>query len=250
MKYWIVIVLLTFSFIACKKQTEKLRLTDVTAYYPMSVGKVFIYRMDSTRLINFTNFVTAYYLVKDSVAGRYVDILGDTSYTVFRYITDTLASQPYQYSETHSIVYGSSTVEYIDGNNARFIPLANPLSFNTTWSGNIYLDSAHQRITDNTSYLGWNYQYTSINQPYTVLDSTYQNTITVLQVADSSLGDFEIHKINSKTYSTEVYAKGVGLIEKNIIDYFFQPEIDTPVYKAGYYEDGCFGVKLRLVSYK
>ena len=248
MKYWFVIVLLTFSVIACKKKTENIGLTDVTSYYPMSVGRVFIYRMDSARLINFSQLVTAYYLVKDSVAGKYVDILGDTSYTVFRYITDTLASYPYQYSETHSIVYANNKIEYVDGNNARFIPLANPVSFNTSWSGNSYLDIDHQRITDNTSYKGWTYQYTSINQPYTVFDSTFQNTVTVQQVADSS-GVFDPSILNSKTYSVEVYAKGVGLVYKEIMDYFFQPPVTEP-YKAGYYEDGCFGVKLRLVSYK
>lgn len=248
MKYLIVIVLFTFSFIACKKETENIGLTDVTAYYPMSVGKVFIYRMDSTRLINFTDFVTAYYLVKDSVAGKYVDNLGDTSYTVFRYITDTLAKQPFQYSETHSIVYAKNKIEYVDGNNARFIPLANPVSFNTSWSGNAYLDIDKQRITDNTTYHGWTYQYTSINEPYTVFDSTFQNTVKVQQAADSS-GVFDPNILNSKTYSVEVYAKGVGLVYKEIMNYFFQPPVQEP-YKAGYYEDGCFGIKLRLVSHK
>ena len=248
MKYLIVVVLFVFSLVACKKQTESLSITDVSAYYPLSVGRVFIYRMDSTRLTNFTNFTTAYYLAKDSVAGVFVDLTGRKSYTVFRYITDTLASKPYQYSETHYVVYDKSRIEYVDGNNYRFIPLANPLSFNTSWAGNSNLDSLQLRITDNTTYKGWLYQYTNINQPYTVLDSTYQNTISVQQAADSS-GVFDVNTLNSKTYSVEVYAHGIGLVYKEIMDYFFQPPVTEP-YKAGYFEDGCFGVKLRLVSYK
>jgi hypothetical protein len=250
MKYLIVVVLLVFSVVACKKQTETLDIANVASYYPLSIGNVFIYKMDSTRLVNFTSLGTVYYLVKDSVAGSFVDLTGRKSYTVFRYLTDTLASQPYQYSETHYVVYDKSRIEYVDGRNFRFIPLANPLSFNTSWHGNSYLDSAQLRISDNTTYYGWLYQYTSINQPYTVLDSTYQNTISVQQVADSSKGDFDIYKANSKTYSREVYAKGVGLVEKNMINYFFQPQIDTPVIKAGYYEDGYFAVNLSLLSYK
>ena len=248
MKYLIVVVLFTSSFMACKKQTEILGLTDVAAYYPMSLGKVFTYRMDSARLIHFSVFDTVYYLVKDSVAGKYVDNTGRTSYTVFRYITDTLASQPYQYSETHSIVYDNNKIEYVDGNNLRFIPLANPLSFNTSWSGNSYLDSAQQHITGTVSYNGWTYQYASINQPYIVFDSTYKNTVTVQQIdAGSTLADPTT--LYTKVYSVEVYAQYVGLVYKKILVYSHQPP--TPDFsKPGYYEDGSFGVKLRLVSYK
>ncbi len=250
MKYFIVFGLITLSFMACKKQTEDITatqgITDIKLYYPMTVGNVFMYRMDSTRLVNYTEFKTAYYLVKDTVAGTFLDGQGRTCYTVFRYITDTLASQPYQFSETHYIVYDQNKIEYVDGRNYRFIPLANPLSYSTTWNGNLYLDSAQLRITDNTSYKGWTYQYTSINQPFSVLDSTYQNSITIQQASDSS-GVFDSNTLHSKTYSAEVYAKGVGLVYKEIMDLFFQPPTDN---KAGYLEDNSFGVKLRLISHK
>ena len=249
MKYYIVIVLTAFFVTACKKQTEDIGLLDASNYYPMSVGKVFKYRIDSARLINFTVFDTAYYLIKDSVTGKFVDLKGNITYTVSRYITDTLESYPYQYSETHSIVYDNNKIVYVDGNNFHFIPLVNPLSLNTTtWSGNSILDSTQQIITTNAFYKGWTYQYTSLNQPFTVFDSTYKNTATVLQV-DLSSNLSDPNSLYSKEYSVEVYAQKVGLIYKQILVYSHQPP--APDFsKPGYYEDGCFGIKLRLVSYK
>ena len=251
MKYWFIILLSFVCLIGCKKQSETLALDDISTLYPMQVGRVFIYRMDSTRISNYA-FSTVYYLAKDSVVNTFVDNQGRTCYSVLRSLTDTLASQPYQHNETYYVAYDKNKIETVDGNNRRFINLVNPVSYNTTWSGNSYLDTSVNPIysqviiTDNTSYLGWTYQYTAINQPYAVIDSTFPNTFTVQQIADSS-GTFDPNNISFKTYTVEVYAKGVGLVYKEFMDYFFQPPA-PPL--AGYYEDGSFGLKLNLVSYR
>jgi hypothetical protein len=249
-KYWVILLLGIGSFMAaCTKQTETLNLSDIKEFYPLSVGNVFTYRMDSTRLTNFTKFTTAYYLVKDTVTGTFLDNQGRTCYSVSRLQTDTLMSQPYQYNYTYYVVYDKNKIEYVDGSNLRFIKLTNPVSFNTVWLGNIYLDAIQDSITSNTSYTGWNYQYTSITAPYSVSDSLYQNTLTVQQASDSSAGVFDETKVNRKTYSIEVYAQGAGLVYKEFTNYFFQPPMSNP-YQAGHYEDGSFSIKLRLIKYK
>ena len=242
MKYWLIALLVSVSLIACNKQSETLSFDDISTLYPVKVGSVFIYRMDSTRLNNF-QFSTVYYLAKDSVVNTFLDNQQRTCYTVFRYLTDTLQSQPYQYNQTYYIADDKNKIEVLDPNNCRFINLVNPVSLNTTWSGNSYLDSAQVKISDNTSYSNWTYQYTAINQPYTVIDSTFPNTFTIQQNADSS-GVFDPNTLSYKTYSVEVYAKGVGLIYKELMDYFYQT---TP---SPAYEDGSFGIKLNLVNYK
>ena len=243
MKYLFVGLLFTFSLIACKKQTESpqsLGLVDIDSLYPLKVGSVFIYRMDSTSA-TLGSLSTSYYLAKDSVAQTFLDNQGRTSFMVLRYLTDTLAANPYQYNESYYVTYDKNKIELLDGNNRRFINLVNPVSLSTTWSGNSYIDSV--KISDNTSYAGWTYQYTSIAQPYTVINGTFANAYTVLQAADSS-GVFDPSNISFKTYSVEVYAQGVGLIYKELTDYFYQT---TP---SPAFEDGSFGIKLNLVSYK
>ena len=244
MRYLFVFLLLSCGLIACKKQSETLIVTDIKDYYPLQVGRVFIYRLDSTRISNFV-FSTAYYLEKDSVVGFFNDAQGRPSYILNRFVTDTLQTQPYQMVESYYVTYDVNKIEYVDGANRRFIKLVNPVSLYTTWDGNSYLeDSIQIKITDNTSYLGWVYQYTSVNQPATVKNNTYSNTFTVLQKADSS-GVFDPTILSYKTYSTEVYAKGVGLVYKEFMDYFYQT---TP--SPAYYEDGSYGIKLQLISYK
>jgi len=164
-------------------------------------------------------------------------------------LTDTLASQPYQYNQSYYVTYGNNKIEVLDANNRRFIPLVNPVSYNTTWDGNSNFDtdSTLESISQSTSYIGWTYQYTSINQPYTVIDSTFPNTTTILQNADSTALVFDPNFIYTYIYSTEVYAQGVGLIYKQCNAYTWQPPASP---NAGYYEDGSFGITLNLVSYK
>jgi len=235
MKYWLIALLFSVAVFGCKKATESpssLGLADITSYCPMKLGKVFIYRMDSSNAV-LGNFVTSHYLAKDSVVNTFVDNQGRTCYLIFRYLTDTLVSQPYQYNQSYYVAYDKNKIEFVDANNRRFINLVNPVSTYTTWYGNSQIDSL--QISQNTSFAGWQYQYTTVNQPYTVFDSTFPNTVTILQNADSS------SVIPSETYSTEVYAQGVGLIYKQIIDYFYQ---------SSGVEDGCFELTLNLVSYK
>ncbi len=244
MKYLFLGLLLSFSFISCKKKSEILVMDDISTLYPLKVGSVFIYRMDSSSSSQ-NGMSTSYYLAKDSVSKTFLDNQGRTSFLVLRYLTDTLATKPYQYNESYYITYDKDKIETIDGNNRRFVNLVNPISLNTTWSGNSYIDSV--KITDNTTYAGWTYLYTSINQPFTVIDSTFPNTTTILQNADSSGIVFNPNFFYSKTYSTEVYAQGVGLIAKQILVFAYQAPTTT---NPSYYEDGSFGVKLNLVSYK
>ncbi len=240
MKYLFVVLLVSFSFVACKKQTESIALDDISTLYPLKVGSVFIYRMDSTSATLGT-LVTNHYLAKDSVSKTFLDNQGRTSFLVLRYLTDTSGIQPYQYNLSYYVTYERNRIELLDGNNRRFINLVNPVSINTTWSGNSYVNPV--KISDNTSYAGWTYQYTSTAQPYTVIKGTFDSAYTVFQAADSS-GIFDPNNISFKTYSKEVYAKGVGLIYKEMTDYFYQT---TP---SPAFEDGSFGIKLNLVSYK
>jgi len=242
MKFLLPILLLSILLVSCSKESETITQDTVKDLYPLSVGKVFVYRLDSTSL-NLGKFSTAYYLEKDSVVSTFKDNLGRNGYVFYRYLTDTALSVPYHYADTYYAVVTDKRVEIVDSYNRRFVPLSNPVSFSNSWLGNSYLDYSQLSITANTNYDGWNYQYTSVNEPYTVLKGTFPNTYTVLQKADSS-GVFNPSTINSKTYSVEVYAKGVGLIYKYFDDYFYQI---TP---QPAYEDGSYSIKMNLVDYK
>ncbi len=237
--------LLLFSaaqIVSCGKQTETLNIITAKELYPIKVGKIFTYRLDSTVVATFgASLQKTYYLAKDSVESSFLDNQGRQSYRIFRYITDTLASKPYQYSATYYAVIDSNKIEYVD-NNLRFITLVNPVSETTTWKGNSYINTT----TNSTNYFlnNWQYQYQDIDVPYTVKKGSINNTVTVLQQDESSSPTFNPNFYYNKTYSVEVYAKGVGLIYKDFLHYTYQV---TP---SKYYETGSYGIRLSLVDYK
>jgi hypothetical protein len=228
--------------ISCNKQTDTLSIIAAKELYPLQVGKTFTYRLDSTVVATFgAALQKKSYLAKDSVESSFLDNQGRQSYRIFRYLTDTLVSKPYQYAATFVATIDSNRIEYID-NNLRFIALVNPVSNNTTWKGNSYINTTTN--ADNFFLNNWQYQYQNINEPFTVKKGSINNTVTILQQNESSAANFDPNFYYNKTYSVEVYAKGIGLIYKDFLHYTYQV---TP---SKYYETGSYGIRLSLVDYK
>lgn len=232
----------TFFVISCAKQSETLSIIAAKDLYPMQVGKTFTYRLDSTVVATFgASLQKKSYLSKDSIESSFVDNQGRKSYRIFRYITDTLLSKPYQYTATYYATIDSNKIEYVD-DNLRFIDLVNPVSLNTTWKGNSYINTTTN--SDNYYLNNWQYQYQNINESFTVKKGVINNTVTILQQNESSATNFDPNFYHNKTYSIEVYAKGIGLIYKDFLHYTYQV---TP---SKYYETGSYGIRLSLVDYK
>ena len=239
---YLLLLLVATQIVSCGKQTETLNIIAAKELYPIQVGKTFTYRLDSTVVATFgASLQKKSYLAKDSVESSFLDNQGRQSYRIFRYITDTLASKPYQYTATYYAVIDSNKIEYVD-NNLRFITVVNPVSANTTWKGNSYINTTTNG--DNYFLNNWQYQYQKIYAAYTVKKGSINNTVTILQQDESSSPVFDPNFYHNKTYSVEVYAKGIGLIYKDFLHYTYQV---TP---SKYYETGSYGIRLSLVDYK
>lgn len=239
-------ILLTIGITGCKKQTEQLAVTPLSDYTALQPGKVLIYHLDSTLLdASGSQLVNAAYLVKDSTGGQYTDNTGRPSYTIFRFITDTLNANPWQPLLTYYITPTSTAVETVDDNNLRFVSLAQPVQEGFTWNGTTYIDT--RSATSNYQYMdGWQFAYQNVNKPYTVLKGAIDSTVTVLQVDDTSPpGPFDPDSYQQRNYSTEVYAKGVGLIYKEFLHWTWQP---TP--EPAQYQKDSYGIKLNLIAVK
>lgn len=239
-------LLLTFlAVLSCRKESESLSPLPPAEYYPLRVGQSLVYRLDSTLYVSFgTRIKVNSYLAKDSIAGTAADNLGRTTYVVYRYLTDTLQKNPYTFSSSYTITPAGSTIEATDADNLRYIKLVQPINVFTSWSGNSYIDVS----SDRAAYLsGWQYQYRNINQPFTVLAGTLDSTITVLQDSSINITDpFVDTVLQNVSYSSEVYAKGIGLIYKDLSYYMYQPVgTITPGYTAQ-----SFGIRLNLISYR
>ena len=238
------LLLMIITVFGCEKESETLSVPSLTDYYPLQAGKSFIYRLDSTLYVSFgTAIKINSYLAKDSIISTFDDNLGRTSYLVYRYLSDTLQESPFIYSSSYYITPTDKTVEVTDADNLRYIKLTSPVSTTTSWNGNAYVDVSSNK----TDYLNnWQYQYQNINAPFSVLAGTVDSTITVLQNDDSTLTQpFDPYVYQSRSYSSEVYAKGIGLVYKDLLYWVYQPLGGiTPGYTAE-----SFGIRLNLISH-
>lgn len=202
-------------------------MTDTPAdYYPMHVGNYIIYRMDSLKFINVGSEDTVIsYLAKEVVEDSISDNLGQPSYRVVRYLSDTTGSSGWTPSIAYMVTPFKGSVEVVE-NNLRIIKMVTPVQDWISWLGNIYLDTKSD--TSAIAYMdGWNYTYANTGQPFDVLAGTIPVTVTVNEadaVTGSPNGSF-----TQTIFSQEVYGKNIGPIYKKFLYTAYQsPDVDYP----------------------
>jgi hypothetical protein len=180
-------------------------------YFPLVAGDTLYYQEDSIIYNDFYSTVDTFsHQVMDVTSSTFTDNSGRLSYLINRYIRDS-GQQAWQQDISYAITAEPSRIEDLE-NNLRFVKLIFPVQLNLTWKGNIFIDPDP---TDNLSYLeGWNYQYTSVNQPDTIEGMRYDSTLTVVQQPDQLI---QTPEYSSEVYSVEKYARGIGLIYKDLI---------------------------------
>lgn len=239
------ILIVVFGLISCSKETEVLNVGTLNEFYPLQVGKVFIYRLDSTVLASFGSaLVIKSYQAKDSVESTFTDNQGRLSYRIFRLLRDTAGVKPWQVAATYFATPTQKQVEFVD-NNLRFLKLLAPLSEGYTWKGHSYIDT--KSLNTKVGYLDeWQYEYRNVGQPFKIFNTTYDNTVTVFQQDETTPpGPFNPNlDVQIRTLGNEVYAKGVGLVYKEFLYWNWQR--NPPPAK---YQDGSYGIKLRLISH-
>lgn len=244
---WVVFLVIigAAALASCKKEHDNTAFEKAADYFPLAEGKTFLYRLDSIKPVNIdTKLDTFYYLAKDSVIEKFLDNLGQTSFKIYRYTTDTLLQHPFQYRNTYYVTQTSTGIEVVE-NNLRFIKLASPVSENTKWRGNSYIDTK----TANSQYKyfdEWNYRYQNIGMPFTTRGGSFNETVTVFQhQSQVQQGEFDPSYFDQRTYAVEVYAKGVGLIYKRFL--FWDWQLNNP---GPHFESNSNGLNLNLLDYK
>lgn len=238
------LLLVITGFISCKKESQQLNTPPISDFYPLEVGHVYYYQMDSTVLVNFgARFENRSYHLKDSIESTLMDDQGHLSYRIFRFITDTAESQPWKYYGTTTATIANNQLEYVE-DNLRYIRLHEPIRNGFTWKGNSYIDTRTEQSA--VKYLDdWDYEYGDFGQSFTdtATGRTFENTVTVFQANELSPGDVEDPTLpfQQKKYAYEVYAKGIGLVYKNILQWTWQ---------STHFEDNGFGLKLVLIKHQ
>ncbi len=244
MKKIILLLAIVVFFAACKKESEKLQITPISDYAPLAVGKYVTYNLDSLVYLNFgATQAHHFYEVKYLTADSLKDLLGRKAFRIVRYIR-TLPNGIFTPDNTFVAVNTGTNFEFTE-NNLRYLKLTLPIINDRKWKGNSAIDVTS--VGSDLQYLAdWDYTYTEVNQPKKVGTFNIANTITVKEIDESvnlpviPAGQPNQTNIASRDYSQEIYAKDIGLVQRDFIHFEYQ--LAFPGY-IGY------GVKMVMVDH-
>jgi len=196
-------------FLSCKKDNSVPEKIDLGYnYFPIKIGQSLVYDVDSVAYLQPSgDTIIEKFRIKESIESLYKDNQNRDTYKLVRYKKKYQVGVSYDQmdwilQDVWSVNLTTKTVE-INEENQRFIKLIFPVEKNSTWNGN-----AQNSIGE------WKYKYTDVHQPLSLNGLQYDSTLTVTQYKESTA-------IYYKNY-TEQYAKGVGMIYKEVSDYTFK----------------------------
>jgi len=164
-------------------------------YFPVDIGNWIIY--DVVDIRHDINHDTLNYQIKEIITADFFDNSGRLAQRVERYVRDSEA-EPWQFGDVWHSIRTSRTAEKVE-EDERFVKLIFPVTEFKYWDGNAY----NQRVS-------WEYYFDSIDYAGTVGSIVYDSLAYVMQRENSNFVEYE--------QAFEVYAKNIGLVEKQLID--------------------------------
>ncbi|MFT7589209.1 MAG: hypothetical protein ACI959_001426 [Limisphaerales bacterium] len=187
------------------------------SYFGLEPGAVREYMIDSIQYRETLSNDTSRWYVKEEIGEMYTDLEGKTAYSILRYKRRNESSS-WVFDNTWTARITDNQAEWVE-NNLRYIKLTFPPNFGKRWKGHIHLGGLSSvpvsESCNNLSLLeDWDFEYTEVHSPFILGDFQFDSTVTVLQQGQQNLIEFN--------ESIEVYAKGVGLVERQFYHYTTQ----------------------------
>lgn len=193
--------------VSCKKKVES--PPDVGyAYAPTTIGKYIVYDVDSTVYDDFKHDTTYFkYRIKEKLEEIFIDNQGRQAIKLVRYMKKYNPSVSYDnipwfVKDVWNYTKTSTTLEVVE-ENIRFTKLVFPVKEDISWNGN-----ANNTIGD------WEYKYNYVDKAEIINGYQFDNILYVEQKDDKNKN--AIHR----QYFIEKYAKGVGLVYREIKDLY------------------------------
>jgi hypothetical protein len=215
-RYSLLFIILASLFLSCKKKQDNAAAPDLGYdYYPGTVGSYIEYDVDSIAYRPLTlDTVEAKFHIKEVIEEEFTDNQNRPALRIVRYKKNYSATIPYsQMSWTLQDVWLANktrtTAEVVE-ENVRFVKLIFPVTEDGSWNGN-----AQNTIGE------WEYKYSGFGQSATYNSLTFGECVLVTQKKSASLLSYQNY--------VEKYAKGVGMVYKEIIDVKSQHNIGIPI---------------------
>lgn len=197
-------------FYSCKKETDMSNYDYGYNYLPDDSGHYVIYQIDSTIYNDFDNsrrFSTIY--LKEKIGEQFYDNLNRLSKRIWRYYADSATNFTTEAFNSDYMVKTNLVAERVT-DNLRYIIMPFPNDVNEKWLGNKYIIIPPPYILDSTNYYlsDWKYTIKERDKYYNNGTLIFDSTLLISQIQDSSA--------IFKTFSTEKYARNVGLVYKEL----------------------------------
>lgn len=206
------IILFLLLFFACSDEQTLADITPDTSsdYYPLFVGQTLNYQCDSIYYKENQLPDTVRFWMKETLTDTLRDNEGELAYRVERSERATL-SDPWQIVHVFTVKKSNGQAQRNE-NNQRFISMVFPATRSKVWNGIAFnADSLEITVKGEVIeiYKDWESRYEEVDVPYTVGGTQYDSVAIVTHA-------------NSENYierrlSREVYAKGIGLVEKEMM---------------------------------
>lgn len=206
MRKGFVVFLISVSFTFSCSTSEPVNPDMGFDYFPLSIGNYSIFLVQETKIALSVETKTSYEL-KVSITDSNVNDQGDTTYVIHR-AKRANSSASWENQDTWSAKLSNNRILQNEGN-VTFVKLLFPPSLNLMWNGNLFnnLPDHGNIFNDRNSD---QYYISYVNTPVT-LPSGFQTDQSLTVVHN----DYVDHIIGTDI-RMEVYAKGAGLIYKEI----------------------------------
>ena len=210
LRYLSLLFVISLIHIAC--EPEILVLPEDTfgyEYYPLELGKYWIYQVDSLIVLNENDpHFKSESFVKEQITNLFENEQGDTCYVLSRFVGPAQEG-PYKLTDTWKIERTNSSLLRIE-ENLKFVKLVFPINVGQPWDGNLFDQQTDIFVAQNqvAVYLEWEYEVLNNSASISINDSLYNNVVRIQQANyDSGL---ELRNAN------EWYAPGIGLIKRSM----------------------------------
>ncbi|MFN7119134.1 MAG: hypothetical protein ACK4TA_20215 [Saprospiraceae bacterium] len=206
----LVILLIT----GCKEETETIDNQEDYAYFPLEVGRYWVYEVDSLLVSPTTggNKIdsTRSYL-KDTLVEQFIANNGDTVYRAERYQRRN-PGEPWQIAAVFTMSRNQEQA-FRTEDNIRLVKLAFPLRRPDGWTSTAYVDPMTTVTVNGNAIAPFNFwegraRVTDIGEPLTLGSLQFPETVTATYVNRNDI-------VIAYRFAQEVYAKGVGLVRKD-----------------------------------
>ncbi len=198
-------VIILFS---CSEEKEQRGEISGMEYYPISLNKSWVYQSDSIVYNKQTSSVDTFQsLIKEEVVDSFLNPQGETVFIIERFFKRAENDQ-WEVSDVWSSVVNNTEIRKTE-ENLTFVKLIFPITDNSRWDGNVYIDDNTEVNVGGetlTPYKYWDYRVESTNDIYQNETLLFNEVLSVSQARDSS--EIELR------FATEKYVKDVGLVYK------------------------------------